>query len=101
MGTVQEVVDTLQFVDSVVKVEPSLSRIATVYAVIAEPPLKGATQLIVTLTFVLTAVVGADGTFGFDAALTINSDESSPRPTRFRAVTLKVYFAFAVRELAV
>ena len=90
MGTVQEVVDTLQFADSVVYVVPSLWRIATVYAVIAEPPLEGATQLIVTLTFVFTAVVGAAGTLGFAAALTLNSDESSPRPTRVRAVTLKV-----------
>ena len=90
MGTVQEVVDTLQFADSVVNVVPSLWRIATMYAVIAEPPLEGATQLIVTLMFVLTEVVGADGTLGLDAALTLNSDESSPRPTRVRAVTLNV-----------
>jgi len=90
MGTVQEVVETLQFADSVVYVVPSLWRIATVYVVIAEPPLEGATQLIVTLTFVFTAVVGAAGTLGMAAALMATSDESVPKPTRFRAVTLKV-----------
>ena len=47
------------------------------YAVIAEPPLEGATQLILTLKFVLTAVVAAAGTSGLAAALTLNSDESS------------------------
>jgi hypothetical protein len=47
-----------------------------VYAVIAEPPLEGATQLIVTLMFELTVVVGAAGTLGLAAALTLNSDES-------------------------
>jgi hypothetical protein len=61
-----------------------------VYAVIAEPPLEGAIQLIVTLMFVLAAVVGAAGTLGLAAALTLNTDESSPKPTRVRAVTLKV-----------
>jgi hypothetical protein len=61
-----------------------------VYAVIAEPPLEGATQLIVTLTFVFTAVVGAAGTLGMAAALMATSDESVPKPTRLRAVTLKV-----------
>ena len=60
------------------------------YAVIAEPPVEGATQLIVTLMFVLTDVDGAAGTLGLAAALTLNSDESSPRPTKVRAVTLKV-----------
>jgi hypothetical protein len=60
------------------------------YAVIAEPPFEGVAQLIVTLMFVLTAVDGAAGTLGLAAALTLNSDESSPRPTRVRAVTLKV-----------
>jgi hypothetical protein len=90
MGTVQEVVETLQFADSVVYVVPSLWRIATVYAVIAEPPLEGATQLIVTLTFVFTAVVGAAGTLGMAAALMATSDESVPKPTRLRAVTLNV-----------
>ena len=48
------------------------------YAVIAEPPLEGATQLILTLNFVLTAFVGAAGTLGLAAALTLNSDEYSP-----------------------
>ena len=90
MGTVQEVVETLQFADSVVNVVPSLWRIATMYAVITEPPLEGATQLIVTLTFVLAAVVGAAGTLGMAAALMATSDESVPKPTRFRAVTLNV-----------
>jgi hypothetical protein len=61
-----------------------------VYVVIAEPPLEGATQLMVTLTFVLTAVVGAAGTLGMAAALMATSDESVPKPTRLRAVTLKV-----------
>jgi hypothetical protein len=72
-----------------------------VYAVIAEPPLEGATQLIVTLTFVFTAVVGAAGTLGIAAALMATSDESVPKPTRLRAVTLNVLMASAVRELAV
>jgi hypothetical protein len=61
-----------------------------VYAVIAEPPLEGATQLMVTLTFVFTDVVGAAGTLGMAAALMATSDESVPKPTRLRAVTLKV-----------
>jgi len=68
----------------------SLWRILTVYDVIAEPPFDGAVQLIVTLTFVFTAVVGAAGTLGIAAALIDTSDESVPKPTRFRAVTLKV-----------
>ena len=44
----------------------------------------------VTLTFVFTAVVGAAGTLGMAAALMATSDESVPKPTRFRAVTLNV-----------
>ena len=90
MGTVQVVVETLQKAYSVVNVLPSLWRIATVYAVIADPPLYGADQVIVTLTFVFTNVDGAAGEVGFAAALTLNSDESSPEPTRVRAVTLNV-----------
>jgi len=66
---VQDVVATLQFADSVMNVLPLLCLIATVYAVIAEPPLNGATQLIVTLTFVFVDVVGAAGTLGMPAAL--------------------------------
>jgi len=58
--------------------------------VIGEPPLKGATQLIVTLTFEFIAVVGAAGTLGIDAALIDTSDESGPKPTRFLAETLNV-----------
>ena len=58
--------------------------------VIAEPPLEGATQLMVTLTFVFAAVVGAAGMLGMAAALMATSDESVPKPTRLRAVTLKV-----------
>ena len=47
----QVVVDTLQLADSMVNVVPSLYLIATVYAVIEEPPSSGATQVIVTLVF--------------------------------------------------
>jgi len=55
------------------------------------PPLfNGAAQLIVTLTFELTAVVGAAGAFGFPAALISTSDESGPQPAAFWAETLKV-----------
>jgi len=61
-----------------------------VYAVIAEPPLKGAVQLMVTLTFVFTAVVDAAGIVGIEAALIDISEESWPKPTKVRAVTLKV-----------
>ena len=43
----------------------------------------------VTLTFVLTAVVGAAGRLGMTAALMNTSDNSAPKPTRFRAVTFK------------
>ena len=62
----------------------------TEYEVIAEPPLEGAVQLIVTLTFEFTVVDGAVGTLGTAAALIDTSDESEPKPTRFLAVTLKV-----------
>ena len=86
----QDVVETLQFADSVMNVTPSPLRIATVYPVIAEPPLNGASQVIVTLTFVFTVVVGTAGTLGIAAALTFNSDESAPKPTVLRAVTLTV-----------
>ena len=60
------------------------------YEVIGEPPLDGATQLIVTLTFVFAAVDGAAGTLGIAAALIVTSDESAPKPASVRAVTLKV-----------
>ena len=86
----QEVEATLQFAVSVVNVVPSLWRIATVYAVIAEPPLNGAIQLIVTLTLVLVAVVGGPIMPGIAAALIETKAESAPRPTRFLALTLKV-----------
>ena len=69
---------------------PSLYLILTVYDVIADPPLEGAVQLIVTLTLVLVDVVGAAGTAGIAAALIVNSDESALKPTKLRAVTLKV-----------
>ena len=85
-----EVVDTFQLADSVVYVCSSLWRILTVYEVIVEPPLDGAVQLIVTLTFLFTIVVGAAGTLGIVAALIDTSDESWPKPTKVRAVTLKV-----------
>lgn len=55
---------------------------------IGEPPLDGAAQLIVTLTFVFAAVVGAAGTLGIAAALIATSVESAPKPARVRAVTL-------------
>ena len=41
------------------------------------------------------------GTPGTAAALMATSDESVPKPTRLRAVTLKVYKTSVVRELAV
>jgi hypothetical protein len=66
MGTVQEIVETLQLIDSVLYF-PSLFLIATVYAVIGEPPSLGATQVIVTLVFEFTEVVGAAGTLGIVA----------------------------------
>ena len=44
----------------------------------------------VTLTIVLTAVVGAAVRLGMAAALMDISDDCAPKPTRFRAVTLKV-----------
>jgi len=71
------------------------------YEVIAEPPFDGATQLMVTLVFEFTVVVGAAGTLGIAAALIDTSDESGPSPTRFLAVTLKVYITSAASELAV
>jgi len=58
--------------------------------VIAEPPLNGAIQLIVTLTFELVAVVGGPIIPGMAAALMATKAESAPRPTRLRALTLKV-----------
>ena len=57
---------------------------------IAEPPLDGADQVIVTEMFVFTDVVGAARTLGLAAALTLSSVESVPKPIRVRAVTLKV-----------
>lgn len=80
----------MQFSVSNVNVCSSLYLIATLYELIAEPPLNGATQLIVTLTLEFTAVVGACGTLGMAAALMATEDESGPRPTMLRAVTLKV-----------
>jgi hypothetical protein len=77
MGAVQLVVETLQLTDSTENV-PILFLIATVYAVIGEPPSRGATQVIVTLVFKFTEVVGAAGTLGFAAALTATSEESAP-----------------------
>ncbi len=68
---------------------------------IAEPLFVGAVQEIVTLVFETTEVDGATGTVGFAAALTLNSDESAPRPTTLRAVILNVYTTSGVRELAV
>ena len=68
----------------------SFYRIETVYELITEPPFDGATQLIVTLTLVFTAVVGAAGTLGMAAALIDTSFESAPRPLRFLATTLNV-----------
>jgi len=56
----------------------------------ADPPLVGAVQLIVTLTLELTVVVGAAGTLGMAAARMAISAESGPRPTRFLAVILNV-----------
>ena len=49
MATVKLFVETLKFADSVLSVMPSLCRIATMYAVIAEPPLLGAARVIVAL----------------------------------------------------
>ena len=46
--------------------------------------------MIVTLVFELTDVIGAAGTLGLAAALTFTSEESVPKPTKVRAVTLKV-----------
>jgi hypothetical protein len=48
-----------------VNVTPSLFQIATVYAVITEPPSTGATQLIMTSVSEIT-VVGAAGVLGTD-----------------------------------
>ena len=75
--------DTLQFTDSVVNELPSVRRADIVFAVILEPTLEGSTQLMVTLKFVLTAVVGAAGTPGMAAALIDTSDEFSLKPTIF------------------
>jgi len=44
----------------------------------------------VTLTFVLTAVVGAAVRLEMAAALMDTSDDCAPKSTRFRAVTLEV-----------
>ena len=46
-----------------------------VYEVIGEPPLFMAAQVITTLVLEITEVVGADGVFGLEAALTANSEE--------------------------
>ena len=70
----QLVADTLQLTDSVSNV-PALFLIATVYAVIGEPPSIGATQVIVTLVFEFTEVVGAAGTLGFANSVTVISCE--------------------------
>ena len=43
----------------------------------------------VTLTFVLTAVVGSARRLGMTAALMNTSGNSARKPTRFRAVTFK------------
>lgn len=78
--------DIFQFADSVVNEVPSsVRRIATSYAVISEHPLEGTTQLMVTLTFVLTAVAGADGKLGIGAALMGTLDESATKPKRLLA----------------
>ena len=69
--------------DSVVNELPSVRRADIVFAVILEPTLEGSTQLMVTLKFVLTAVVGAAGTPGMAAALIDTSDEFSLKPTIF------------------
>lgn len=81
-----EFLETFQFAESVVnEVKSSIRRIATVYVVISEPPLEGTTQLMVTMPFVLTAVVGDDGKLGIAAALLDKSDESAPKPKRLLA----------------
>jgi hypothetical protein len=63
MGTVQLTAMLVQpaYVEYVT---PSLYRIATLYPVIAEPPSKGATQVIVTSVVPEIAVTGAAGVFG-------------------------------------
>jgi hypothetical protein len=50
---------------------PTLSLIATVYPEIAEPPIAGSTQVIVTLMFVFTEVDGAAGTLGGPSMVTV------------------------------
>ncbi len=77
------------------------SRIATVYPVIGEPPSAGATQVMVTLVFEFTVVVGEVGTLGSAAALMTISDDSAPKPSKLRAATLNVYKTSGVSELAV
>ena len=89
MGTVQLVVATLQFADSVMYVLPSLYRIATVYPVITEPPFPGATQAIVTLMFEFTDIVGAAGTLGtVISTAPLPAVDATEEPTAFVALTL-------------
>ena len=54
---------------------------------IAEPLSLGADPQLITTLLPLIVVVGVLGADGLAAALTLNSDESVPKPTRFRAVT--------------
>ena len=68
--TVQMVDETLQQTASVANVPATLRLIDTVYPVIAEPPVVGATQVIVTLVFELFQVDGAAGTLGITAVMT-------------------------------
>jgi hypothetical protein len=60
---------------------PSLLRIASIYAVIAEPSFDGATQVIVTLTLMWPERC---------YSLILTSDESAPWPTSVLAENLKV-----------
>ena len=64
---------------------------ATARAVIAKPLADGATQEIVTLTFVFTDLVGAAGTPGLAAALIATSDESASFPRTTKTSLLLCY----------
>jgi hypothetical protein len=83
IGTVQlaaatiAVFEPLQFVKSVLNVDPTLWRIVTVYDVMGEPPLKGAVHWIITPVFEIVTVEGAAGREGLAAALTSISDEKA------------------------
>jgi hypothetical protein len=70
------------------------------YPVMVEPPFKGSTQLITTLS-PLTVVVGAAGVLGFVEAIIAKAVEAGPYPIALCASTLNLYVFPGVRPVTV